>query len=122
MSLLASEIAQQPAVLARLLDAQLPRLDAWRAALRRDGIDGVVVVARGSSDNAARYCAYARSAGSASAFSRSNPTQGSITRLATAAAHIISSARAINAGRPVRAISRRARSTCKACARASPTR
>ena len=30
MSLLTSEIAEQPAVLARLLDAQLPRLDAWR--------------------------------------------------------------------------------------------
>ena len=58
MSLLTSEIAEQPAVLARLLDAQLPRLDAWRTALRRGEIDGVVVVARGSSDNAARYAQY----------------------------------------------------------------
>ena len=61
MSLLTSEIAEQPAVLARLLDAQLPRLGAWRAALRRGGpggIDGLVVVARGSSDNAARYAQY----------------------------------------------------------------
>ena len=58
MSLLTAEIAEQPAVLARLLDAQLPRLDAWRAALRRGEIDGVVVVARGSSDNAARYAQY----------------------------------------------------------------
>ena len=37
---------------------QLPRLDAWRTALRRGEIDGVVVVARGSSDNAARYAQY----------------------------------------------------------------
>ena len=58
MSLLTSEIAQQPATLARLLDAQLPRLDAWRMAMRREDIDGVVVVARGSSDNAARYAQY----------------------------------------------------------------
>jgi glutamine---fructose-6-phosphate transaminase (isomerizing) len=58
MSLLTSEIAEQPAVLARLLDAQLSRLDAWRTTLRRAEIDGVVVVARGSSDNAARYAQY----------------------------------------------------------------
>jgi glucosamine--fructose-6-phosphate aminotransferase (isomerizing) len=58
VSLLSAEIAEQPAVLARLLDAQLPRLAAWRAVLRRDEIDGLVVVARGSSDNAARYAQY----------------------------------------------------------------
>ncbi len=58
MTLLAAEIAEQPGVLARLLDAQLPRLDAWRAALRSGEIDGLVVVARGSSDNAARYAQY----------------------------------------------------------------
>jgi glutamine---fructose-6-phosphate transaminase (isomerizing) len=52
------ETAEQPRVLAALLDAQLPRLDEWRAALRSDEIDGVVVVARGSSDNAARYAQY----------------------------------------------------------------
>ena len=58
MSLLTSEIAEQPTVLARLLDAELPRLAAWRTALHRGEIDGVVVVARGSSDNAARYAQY----------------------------------------------------------------
>ena len=57
-SLLTAEIAEQPDVLARLLDTQLPRLAAWRTALRRDDIDGLVVVARGSSDNAARYAQY----------------------------------------------------------------
>ncbi len=58
MSRLAEEMAQQPDVLARLLDAQLARLDDWRETLRGDEIDGVVVVARGSSDNAARYAQY----------------------------------------------------------------
>ena len=57
-SLLTSEIAEQPDVLARLLDAQLPRLAAWRQALRAETIDGIVLVARGSSDNAARYAQY----------------------------------------------------------------
>ena len=57
-SLLSSEIAEQPDVLARLLDAQLPRLGAWRAALGAGDIDGIVLVARGSSDNAARYAQY----------------------------------------------------------------
>jgi glucosamine--fructose-6-phosphate aminotransferase (isomerizing) len=58
VSLLSQEIAEQPDVLARLLDNELPRLGAWRAALRRHRIDGVLVVARGSSDNAARYAQY----------------------------------------------------------------
>ena len=57
-SLLTSEIAEQPDVLARLLDVQLPRLAAWRQALRAETIDGIVLVARGSSDNAARYAQY----------------------------------------------------------------
>jgi glucosamine--fructose-6-phosphate aminotransferase (isomerizing) len=57
-SLLTSEIAEQPDVLARLLDAHLPRLAAWRAALRVGEVDGIVLVARGSSDNAARYAQY----------------------------------------------------------------
>ena len=45
------------------------------------------------------------------------PAHGSNTRLATAAAQRISSARATNAGRPVRAISRRASSTCRSSTR-----
>jgi glutamine---fructose-6-phosphate transaminase (isomerizing) len=52
------ETAEQSRVAADLLARQLPRLDEWRAVLRSDEIDGVVVVARGSSDNAARYAQY----------------------------------------------------------------
>lgn len=63
---LTEEIGEQPAVLARLLDQELPRLDVWRRALHSRGpgagsggeIEGVVMVARGSSDNAARYAQY----------------------------------------------------------------
>lgn len=56
MTLLDDEIAEQPAALRRLL-AELP---ATVAALREIGADchGVTVVARGSSDNAARYGQY----------------------------------------------------------------
>jgi glucosamine--fructose-6-phosphate aminotransferase (isomerizing) len=57
-SLLTAEIAEQPDVLARMLDAQLPRLAEWRTALRAGEIDGLLLVARGSSDNAARYAQY----------------------------------------------------------------
>lgn len=58
MSLLAQETGEQPDVLARLLDAQLPRLAGWRQALHADELDGILVVARGSSDNVARYAQY----------------------------------------------------------------
>jgi glucosamine--fructose-6-phosphate aminotransferase (isomerizing) len=57
-TLLAAEIAEQPAVLARLLDSQWPRLDELGGQLGRDGVRGVIMVARGSSDNAARYAQY----------------------------------------------------------------
>ncbi len=57
-SRLRQETAQQPAVLDQVLTVELPRLDDWRAALRAQEIDGIVVVARGSSDNAARYAQY----------------------------------------------------------------
>lgn len=55
---LAAETAEQPAVLARLLERWLPRLDELREALRPDDLHGIVVAARGSSDNAARYAQY----------------------------------------------------------------
>jgi glucosamine--fructose-6-phosphate aminotransferase (isomerizing) len=55
---LARETAEQPDVAARILDRDLGRLDDLRAALRPDGVDGIVLVARGSSDNAARYAQY----------------------------------------------------------------
>lgn len=56
MTLLDDEIAEQPAALRRLLD----RLPEAIAALRTAAADcvGVTVVARGSSDNAARYGQY----------------------------------------------------------------
>jgi len=58
MTLLSSEIAEQPDVLTRLLDAELPRLPALRTVIGADDVTGVVIVARGSSDNAARYGQY----------------------------------------------------------------
>ena len=47
-SRLEAETAEQSRVAADLLARQLPQLDEWRAALRSDEIDGVVVVARGA--------------------------------------------------------------------------
>ncbi len=56
---LARETAEQPAVLGRLLDRLLPELDGLRAAVLGAGdVRGIVVAARGSSDNAARYAQY----------------------------------------------------------------
>jgi glucosamine--fructose-6-phosphate aminotransferase (isomerizing) len=59
---LASEIAEQPAVAARLLSEGRPAIDtiADRLAprLRDRDIDGVVIAARGSSDHAAIYAQY----------------------------------------------------------------
>lgn len=57
-TLLAAEIAEQPAALAGMLDTQWPRLDELGGQLGRDGVRGIVMVARGSSDNAARYAQY----------------------------------------------------------------
>jgi glucosamine--fructose-6-phosphate aminotransferase (isomerizing) len=57
-TLLDRELGEQPEVLARLLDTAWPRLDELRAELRPEDANGIVVVARGSSDNAARYAQY----------------------------------------------------------------
>lgn len=57
-SLLEAETGEQPDVAARLLDATWPRLDELARVLRPDRVSGVVVTARGSSDNAARYAQY----------------------------------------------------------------
>ena len=61
-TLLERETAEQPEVAARLLEAQWPRLDDLRSALgfhaEESAVDGLVLVARGSSDNAARYAQY----------------------------------------------------------------
>lgn len=52
------EIAEQPAVLRRLVDTVAPRLDGLRAALEKAAVEYVVIAARGSSDNVARYGQY----------------------------------------------------------------
>ena len=52
------EIASQPGVAARFLERTWPRLDEIRAAVGVEDLDGLVVAARGSSDNAARYAQY----------------------------------------------------------------
>ena len=58
MTLLELEINEQPEVAARLLDAVLPRLGELHDLLRGRGAEQVLLVARGSSDNAARYAQY----------------------------------------------------------------
>jgi len=57
-SVLLSEIAEQPAVLERLLREAEPEIEAIAAAVRARSIQHVVMAARGSSDNAARYAQY----------------------------------------------------------------
>jgi glucosamine--fructose-6-phosphate aminotransferase (isomerizing) len=57
-SRLSQEIREQPEVAARLLDRLVPRLPVLREALLGNGSEQVLLVARGSSDNAARYAQY----------------------------------------------------------------
>jgi glutamine---fructose-6-phosphate transaminase (isomerizing) len=57
-TLLEQEIREQPDVAARLLEAALPRLHDLGGLLRSRGSEQVLLVARGSSDNAARYAQY----------------------------------------------------------------
>lgn len=52
------EIREQPEVAARLLDRLLPQVAPLRAHLTGRGAEQVYLVARGSSDNAARYAQY----------------------------------------------------------------
>jgi len=52
------EIHEQPEVLARLLDAEHSSVQALADAIQDRGIDHVVIAARGTSDNAARYAQY----------------------------------------------------------------
>src|SRR3989442_6136291 len=58
MSWLETELREQPAALARLLDKQGARAAELAAALRRDDVRYVVIASRGSSSNAARYAQY----------------------------------------------------------------
>jgi glucosamine--fructose-6-phosphate aminotransferase (isomerizing) len=55
MSLVRAEIAEQPEVVARLLDRERAAIRALAGDLRRRRPRYVVIAARGSSDNAARY-------------------------------------------------------------------
>lgn len=57
-SLLASEIAEQPAILARLLREERANVERIAAAIRARDPRYVMLAARGSSDNAARYSQY----------------------------------------------------------------
>jgi glucosamine--fructose-6-phosphate aminotransferase (isomerizing) len=57
-SLLYSEISEQPAVLARLLDEERANVEKIAEAIRQRNPRYVVLAARGSSDNAARYSQY----------------------------------------------------------------
>ncbi len=52
------EIHEQPEVTARLLGRQRENARALAAEIQRRGIGGVVIAARGTSDNAARYAQY----------------------------------------------------------------
>jgi glutamine---fructose-6-phosphate transaminase (isomerizing) len=57
-SVLLSEIAEQPAVIERLLTDAAAEVEAIARTVRDRGIHHVVIAARGSSDNAARYAQY----------------------------------------------------------------
>jgi glucosamine--fructose-6-phosphate aminotransferase (isomerizing) len=57
-SVLLSEIAEQPAVLERLLAEAAPGVEAIAGKIRTRGLHHMVIAARGSSDNAARYAQY----------------------------------------------------------------
>ncbi|MCU0509913.1 MAG: SIS domain-containing protein, partial [Anaerolineae bacterium] len=52
------EIHEQPAVLARLLDEEQTSIARVAAEIKRRQIDHIVIAARGTSDNAARYAQY----------------------------------------------------------------
>jgi glucosamine--fructose-6-phosphate aminotransferase (isomerizing) len=52
------EIHEQPAVLARLLDRERDTVSALADEIRRRHVDHVLIAARGTSDNAARYAQY----------------------------------------------------------------
>lgn len=53
-----TEISEQPAALARLLDAESAKIARIAAALARADIRYIVIAARGTSDNAATYAKY----------------------------------------------------------------
>jgi glucosamine--fructose-6-phosphate aminotransferase (isomerizing) len=58
LSWLDTELREQPAALARLLELQGDRVRELAAALRREDVRYIVIASRGSSSNAARYALY----------------------------------------------------------------
>jgi glutamine---fructose-6-phosphate transaminase (isomerizing) len=58
VSWLETEIREQPAALARLLQSQSARADELAAPFRREDVRYVLIASRGSSSNAARYAQY----------------------------------------------------------------
>lgn len=58
MSWLETELREQPAALARLLERQSARAEELATVFRRDDIRYVLIASRGSSSNAARYAQY----------------------------------------------------------------
>ena len=58
VSWLETELREQPAALARLLERQGARVDELAEAFRRDDVRYVLIASRGSSSNAARYAQY----------------------------------------------------------------
>ena len=58
MSLMLQEIEEQPAVLERTINAERDKITQIGDRLRSRDIDVIIIVARGSSDNAALYGRY----------------------------------------------------------------
>jgi glucosamine--fructose-6-phosphate aminotransferase (isomerizing) len=58
VSWLESELHEQPAALARLIERQAAHVEEVAAAFRRDDVQYIVIASRGSSSNAARYAQY----------------------------------------------------------------
>src|SRR5579864_8362747 len=58
VSWLETELREQPAALARLLERQGEHAEELAAAFRRDDVRYVLIASRGSSSNAARYAQY----------------------------------------------------------------
>ncbi|MBV8597959.1 MAG: glucosamine--fructose-6-phosphate aminotransferase, partial [Actinobacteria bacterium] len=58
MSWLETELREQPAALARLLEAQSVQARELAAIFRREDVRYVLISSRGSSSNAARYAQY----------------------------------------------------------------
>jgi len=58
VSWLESELHEQPAALARLIERQAQHVEEVAAAFRRDDVRYIVIASRGSSSNAARYAQY----------------------------------------------------------------